>query len=277
MIASAIPTSGGERDVIAAATPCWPAISAAEARLQAGARDACMQPGRNTQAAMAEERIVRGSRGAVATGSKRIEETLVSTDSTLSTRHRENKMATRGRAAPTMTTSVPAEPPSRRVARAAAHRQLSPRPSVARPSGAPTSRARQWRAVLVATSLPAVLAACATRVATPALPETHPAHPAAAATEPIRPSDLLERAAPVPAVEPAVLESRDHHAHGMAESAPPGQPAAGPGAEEHEDGHEAGEHEGHEQPPAEHEMHEPDAEEHEHYHDPDSPPHGPAG
>jgi hypothetical protein len=41
--------------------------------------------------------------------------------------------------------------------------------------------------------LPAVLAACAAQVEPPALPSSHPAHPAAAAAEPIRPSDLLER------------------------------------------------------------------------------------
>ena len=130
---------------------------------------------------------------------------------------------------------------------------MTPRPGVQR------SGARRWRAVLVAPLLPAVLVACATRVTMPALPESHPAHHAAAAAEPIRPSDLLERAAPVPAVEPAVLDPHDHHAHGLAESAPPGQPAAGPGAEEHEHDPDAAEHEGHEQPPREHEVHEHDA------------------
>lgn len=194
----------------------------------------------------------------------------MSTDSTLGTRQRENDMATHRRAAPTMTGSAPAEPRSRRVARAAGHRQLSPRPWVARPAVAPTSRARRLRAVLIATSLPAFLAACATQVAMPALPETHPAHPAAAAAEPIRPSNLLDRDAPVPAAEPAVLEGHDHHVHGMASSAPPAQPVAGPSAEEHEHEPEAGEHERHEQPPHDHE-------EHEHHHDPDAPPQWPAG
>lgn len=133
--------------------------------------------------------------------------------------------------------------------------------------------------------LPAVLTACATQVDLPALPATHPAHPAATAAEPIRPSDLLERAAPLPAAVPAATGGHDHHAHGTGDPAAPGRPPEGappeahePEADEHAHGeHPVVEHEGHEpaadEPAAdEHETDEHDADAHEPRHDPPTPP-----
>lgn len=65
-----------------------------------------------------------------------------------------------------------------------------------------------------------VLAACATGVTPPALPDDHPASPAAPAAALTRPSGLLAHAAPIPAAEPEPMD--EGHAHGE-----PGDPAHG--------------------------------------------------
>lgn len=123
--------------------------------------------------------------------------------------------------------------------RSAATSRPEPRPRRVRRAVARGTSALGW--------LPAaLLAGCAAQGTLPALPESHPANPAAATIEPIRPSDLLRRTAPIPAAapEPGV---HDHHAHGVAEAAPPGQPEEDPAAAEHE--HEAHEHHHEPEPP----------------------------
>lgn len=54
-----------------------------------------------------------------------------------------------------------------------------------------------------------VLASCATRVTLPPLPDYHPASAAAPSAERARPSDLLDRTAPVPAAEPEAMEEME--------------------------------------------------------------------
>jgi len=81
---------------------------------------------------------------------------------------------------------------------------------------------------------------CATSVRLPALPECHPASPAATSAERSRPSGVLSGAAPIPSAEPAVGGSaepagRDHLDHGAPGTDEPdahaqaghGQPARG--------------------------------------------------
>lgn len=60
-----------------------------------------------------------------------------------------------------------------------------------------------WAGLILAAS---VLASCATRVTLPPLPDCHPANAAAPSAERARPSDLLDRTAPVPAAEPEAME-----------------------------------------------------------------------
>ncbi|HEX6202599.1 MAG TPA: hypothetical protein VF100_06320, partial [Thermoanaerobaculia bacterium] len=89
-------------------------------------------------------------------------------------------------------------------------------------------------AVAAAVFSTTVLAACATGVTPPALPDDHPASPAAPAAAPTRPSGLLARAAPIPAGEPEVMDEGHAHgepgdpAHSTSEPAAPAEPDAEP-------------------------------------------------
>ncbi|HVS02849.1 MAG TPA: hypothetical protein VMT16_08775 [Thermoanaerobaculia bacterium] len=59
-----------------------------------------------------------------------------------------------------------------------------------------------------------LLLGCASRVALPPLPDCHPANPAAPAAEYVRPSGLLEPAAPMHPTEQGQPEDGHHHQHG---------------------------------------------------------------
>lgn len=83
-----------------------------------------------------------------------------------------------------------------------------------------------------------VLASCATRVTLPPLPDCHPASAAAPSAERARPSDLLDRTAPVPAAEPEAMEEmgepeeetegmEGHEHHEMHPPPPPPPPPSG--------------------------------------------------
>ncbi|HEX2251771.1 MAG TPA: heavy metal-binding domain-containing protein [Thermoanaerobaculia bacterium] len=74
---------------------------------------------------------------------------------------------------------------------------------------------RPSSAATLVLAAPLLLAACATQVMLPPLPECHPANPAAPTTPVAAPSAVLERTTPVPAAEPALPEAHGGHSgHG---------------------------------------------------------------